>query len=192
MVCLGYVNLKLQCTCILVTLVMRYMYRIAGNFRGVQFLWMGDLVTFHISIFVDANDCAIVSMYKCAYFTGLIFAVHETTVKTTKIGPLENFPPYSMLGSHGIAFCIKLCTQLLYYDQCMHVCTHTHTRTHTHTHTHMHTHTHTHTHTQSNALKHYPSVPSQTLNVLQTQLKAVVSKLPEDLQSCLKTAFSET
>ena len=44
--------------------------------------------------------------------------------------------------------------------------------------------------TQSNALKQYPSVPSQTLNVLQTQLKAVVSKLPEDLQSCLKTAFS--
>ena len=52
-------------------------------------------------------------------------------------------------------------------------------------------HTLLHTHTQSNALKHYPSVPSQTLNVLQTQLKAVLSKLPEDLQSCLKTAFSE-
>ena len=200
MVCLGYVNLKLQCTCILVTLVMRYMYRIAGNFRGVQFLWMGDLVTFHVSIFVDANDCAIVSMYKCAYFTGLIFAVHETTVKTTKIGPLENFPPYSMLGSHGIAFCIKLLSSVHNYCIMTNVCTcahththaHTHTCTHTHTHTHTCTHTHTHTHTQSNALKHYPSVPSQTLNVLQTQLKAVVSKLPEDLQSCLKTAFSET
>ena len=31
-------------------------------------------------------------MYKHAYFVGLIFVVHESTVKTMKIGPLENFP----------------------------------------------------------------------------------------------------
>ena len=44
---------------------------------------MGDLVTFRGSIFVDAH---ITSMYKCAYFVGLIFMVHESTVKTMKIG----------------------------------------------------------------------------------------------------------
>ena len=52
-------------------------YLIAGNFQAVQFLQMGDLVTFCGSIFVDAHDCAITSMYKHAYFTGLFFAVHE-------------------------------------------------------------------------------------------------------------------
>ena len=34
----------------------------------------------------------ITSMYKHAYFVGLIFAVHESTVKTAIIGPLINFP----------------------------------------------------------------------------------------------------
>ena len=50
---------------------------------------MGNLVTFHGSSFVDVHDRAITSMYKHAYFVGLIFAVQEPTVKTTKIGPLK-------------------------------------------------------------------------------------------------------
>ena len=53
---------------------------------------MGDLVTVYGSIFVDAHDCTITSMYKCAYFVGLI---QEPTVKTAKIEPLESFPLYS-------------------------------------------------------------------------------------------------
>ena len=55
---------------------------------------MGDLVTFRGSILTDAHDRAITSMYKCAYFVGLIFTVHESTVKTTKVGPLKSFPLY--------------------------------------------------------------------------------------------------
>ena len=41
-------------------------------------------------------------MYKRAYFMGLTFTVHESTVKTVKIGPLENFPLYGItLGLFG-------------------------------------------------------------------------------------------
>ena len=46
---------------------------------------MGNLVTFRGSIFTDAQDRAVTSMYKHAYFAGLIFTVHESTVKTAKI-----------------------------------------------------------------------------------------------------------
>lgn len=42
---------------------------------------------------------------------------------------------------------------------------------------------------QANAMKHYPSVPSHTLQALQGQIRTIVSKLPEDLQSCLKPTF---
>ena len=36
------------------------MYRIAGNFRGIQFLWMGDLQRFRDLIFVDgpSRNCS--------------------------------------------------------------------------------------------------------------------------------------
>ena len=57
---------------------------------------MGDLVTFCGSIFADAHDCAVTSLYKCAYFGGIIFVVHKSTVKTMKIGPLETFPLYGI------------------------------------------------------------------------------------------------
>ena len=60
---------------------------------------MGDLVTFCGSISADVHDYAITSMYKCAYFAGLIFTVHESTMKTAKIGPLENFPLYRICTS---------------------------------------------------------------------------------------------
>ena len=42
---------------------------------------------------------------------------------------------------------------------------------------------------QANALRHYPSVPSHTLQALQSQIRTIVTKLPEDLQSCLKPSF---
>ena len=44
---------------------------------------------------------------------------------------------------------------------------------------------------QANALRHYPSVPSHTLQALQGQIRTIVSKLPEDLQSCLKPSFMQ-
>ena len=52
---------------------------------------MGDLVTFRGSSFTDAHNRAITAMYKHAYFVGLIFAVHESSVKT-----LKNFPLYGV------------------------------------------------------------------------------------------------
>ena len=48
---------------------------------------MGDLVTFHGSIFVDVYYCAIASTHKRAYFVGLILTVHESTVKIAKLDP---------------------------------------------------------------------------------------------------------
>ena len=72
---------------------MKLSYLVAGKFQGVQFSWMGNLVTFRGSIFADVQDHAI---YKHAYFTGLIFALHESTMKTVKIGPRENFPLYGI------------------------------------------------------------------------------------------------
>ena len=73
------------------------MYRIAGNFRGVQFSWIGDLLTFRVFIFADASNHAITCTctYIQAYFTVLIFAVERLTAKNAKNGPLENFPLYS-------------------------------------------------------------------------------------------------
>ena len=73
-------------------------YCIAGNFQGVQFSQMGNLVTFRGSIFVDMHDHAVTYMYKCAYFMGLIFTDHESTVK---IRPLEKFPLYGITESGG-------------------------------------------------------------------------------------------
>ena len=64
-------------------------YCIAGNFRRVQFSWIGNLLTFPDSNFSDACYHANTCIYKRAYFTGLVFAVHESTMKTVKIGPLE-------------------------------------------------------------------------------------------------------
>ena len=68
-------------------------YRIVGNFQGVQLSQMGDLLLFCSSLFVDVCDCVTICLYKRAYFTGLIFAVQQSTVK---IGPLEIFPLYSI------------------------------------------------------------------------------------------------
>ena len=69
---------------------------LAGNFRGVQFSWIGDLLTFRCLIFVNASNHTITCMYIQAYFVGLIFAVEQLTAKTAKIGPLENFLLYGI------------------------------------------------------------------------------------------------
>ena len=74
-----------------------YAYRIAGNFRGVQFLRMASLQSFRGLIFADARHHAHYTLYNRTYFAGLIFADSRLSVKTTKIGPLENFPLYGIL-----------------------------------------------------------------------------------------------
>ena len=55
---------------------------------------MGDLVTFRNSIFTDAHNRAITSTYEHAYFAGVTFTVHESTVK---IEPLKNFLLFGVL-----------------------------------------------------------------------------------------------
>ena len=68
------------------------------KFLRVQFSWMGDRITFCSSIFADVHYHAITSTHKHAYFVGLIFTVHESTVKTMEIGShLENFLLYGNL-----------------------------------------------------------------------------------------------
>ena len=68
------------------------------KFQGVQFLWNGDLLTFCSSILrlVEMCNNAITCLHKHACFVGqgIIFTVQQSTMKTIKIGPLENFPLY--------------------------------------------------------------------------------------------------
>ncbi|CAI8056548.1 Protein DENND6B [Geodia barretti] len=42
----------------------------------------------------------------------------------------------------------------------------------------------------SRATRQYPSVSAQTVHTLQSQIRTIISSLPEDLQSCLKSSFS--
>jgi hypothetical protein len=60
-------------------------YRIAGNFRGVQFSWMANLQSFRGLIFTDASDHAHHILHNHTYFAGLIFADSRLSAKTTKI-----------------------------------------------------------------------------------------------------------
>ena len=41
-------------------------------------------------------------LYSLAYFVGLTFTVRQSSVKTVKIGPLENFPLYGNQKSQAI------------------------------------------------------------------------------------------
>ena len=63
----------------------------------VKYYWKQNMIYCIVGNFERFNfrRCARSCCYKRAYFAGLIFAVHESTVKTTKIGPLKNFPLYS-------------------------------------------------------------------------------------------------
>ena len=69
---------------------------IAGIFRGVQFSWIRNLLTFCDSNFADAHNRAnTFNMKVTCLFAGLIFTVYQdSTVKTVKIGPLKNFLLY--------------------------------------------------------------------------------------------------
>ena len=68
----------------------------AYSSRGFQFSWVGDLYHFTALIFADVRDHAHYTLYNRSYFAGLIFAVSRSSVKTAKIGPLQNFPLYGM------------------------------------------------------------------------------------------------
>ena len=72
-------------------------YRIAGNFRGVQFSRKASLQSFRGLIFADARTHSHYTLYNRAYFAGLIFADSSLSAKTAKIEPNKNFPLYSIL-----------------------------------------------------------------------------------------------
>ena len=65
----------------------KFTYCIAGNFRGAQFSRMVDLYHFVGLILVDKRTHVHYVLYNPTYFAGLIFAVRQSSVKTTKIGP---------------------------------------------------------------------------------------------------------
>ena len=60
---------------------------------GVHFLWICYLLTSLGLVIVDACDCACPYMYcvQMCLFHGTKFAVYHSTVKTVKMGSLENF-----------------------------------------------------------------------------------------------------
>ena len=62
-------------------------YCIAGNVRGVQFSRMVDLYRFAGLIFVEPHTYAHYVLYNRTYFTGLIFAVRQSSTKTVKLDP---------------------------------------------------------------------------------------------------------
>jgi hypothetical protein len=71
-------------------------YRIAGNYRGVQFSRKASLQSFRSLIFADVGDYAHYTLYYRTYFAGLIFADSRLSAKTTKIRPHENFLLYGI------------------------------------------------------------------------------------------------
>ncbi len=79
-------------------------YRIAGNFRGVQFSKMASLQSFPSLIFVDSCDHAHYILYNRTCFVGLIFADSRLSAKTMKIGSYENFLLYGTLDSLMISY----------------------------------------------------------------------------------------
>ena len=76
-----------------------YIYRIAGNFHGVQFSRIASLQSFRGLIFADACHHAHYTLYNRTYFAGLIFVDSRLSAKNAKIGPLENFPLYGKTAS---------------------------------------------------------------------------------------------
>ena len=51
------------------------------------------------------------------YFAGLIFVVCQSTAKTAKIGPLENFPLYGIIPAHKVVGVYSHCA-----IACLHYC----------------------------------------------------------------------
>ena len=55
---------------------------------------MVDLYYFLGLIFVDVYTYLHCALYNRTYYVGLIFVLRQSSAKTAKIGPLENFPLY--------------------------------------------------------------------------------------------------
>ena len=68
-------------------------YCIAGNFCGVQFSRMVDLYNLWVN-FRECEHSHPLCTVQSSFFAGLIFVVRRSSMKTAKIGPLENFPLY--------------------------------------------------------------------------------------------------
>ena len=64
--------------------------------RGVQFTRIVDLYYFVGLNCVDKSTNAHYVLYNQVFFAGLIFAVRQSSMKTTKIGLLENLPLYGI------------------------------------------------------------------------------------------------
>ena len=80
-----------RCECFL-----QGVYRIDGNFRGIQFSRKGHLQRFRDLIFSDGCSCI-----KNVRFANLIFVVCRSTAKTTKLGlsNISSHAVYSFLTS---------------------------------------------------------------------------------------------
>ena len=68
----------------------RFIYCIAGDLCGVQFLWIIDIFNFTGLIFADALTHTHYIQCNGVYFVGLIFVVSQSSAKTAKLGSLEN------------------------------------------------------------------------------------------------------
>ena len=71
-------------------------YRIAPNFRGAKFSWIGLLKHFAEINFTDQRFLMAVPVFQNISLS-LIFAVQEESTKTAKIMRLENFALYGSL-----------------------------------------------------------------------------------------------
>ena len=78
---------------------------------------MVDLYHFTGLIFTDAHTHANYVLYNRAYFACLIFAVRRSSVKTLKIGPLENILLY------GIPITDFMCVYAVIVHTCTFMCT---------------------------------------------------------------------
>ena len=64
--------------------------------------------------FADVRTYSYYALYNWGYFVGLIFAVRLSSKKTMKIGPLENFPLYSIHLIQNIHLIPIWCMHLLW------------------------------------------------------------------------------
>ena len=72
-------------------------YRIAGNFRGVQFSRIGHSESFRGLIFRGRSRPKAHPYRHVKKFVGLIYADTPRSMKTAKINTLEDFPLYGIL-----------------------------------------------------------------------------------------------
>ena len=51
---------------------------------------------YHFAGLIDMHTHTFYALYNQAYFHGFNFTIRRSSAKTAKIGPLENFPLYSI------------------------------------------------------------------------------------------------